>query len=84
MVGVYSLGVAMGSVEIAKTTARDRLAREQRVAMMALMMLAQQAEAARPKIPKKAAEEDFGELYFWGCTSWRRLAWLALRFEVVG
>ena len=38
---------------------------EQLVAMIDLMMLVQQAEAARPKIPKKAAEEDFGELYFW-------------------
>ena len=65
MIGVYPLGVALGAVEIVKAMVRDRPAMELLVAMMVLMMLAQQAEAARPKIPKKAAELDFGDLYFW-------------------
>jgi hypothetical protein len=41
-----------------KTMMRDRSAMEQRFAMMVLMMLVPQAEAARPRIPKKAAAED--------------------------
>ncbi len=45
MIGASPLGVALGAVEIVKTMVWDRPAIEQRVALMVLMMLAQQAEA---------------------------------------